>query len=203
MQLGGNPPCESVYRQFVPAGPQIVRTALPGAVQAAISMGLPGPRRTDADFVPLRNAVTALGGYFGSRLMTSIREEKGLTYGISAYLLGYREGSVITIKAQADNAYVDRVIDEVRKEIAKLASEPMGDDELHRLRQNLSTSLVEILDSPFSIADFYRSLIPLGVDPHAYFAERAALAETLTADSILEATRCHLDPMALRISVVS
>jgi len=203
MQLGDTPPYESVYKQFVPSEPQIVREVLPSAVQAAISMGIPGPRRTDTDFVPLRNAVTALGGYFGSRLMTSIREEKGLTYGISAYLLGYKEGSIITIKAQADNAYVDEVIDEVRKEISKLASEPMGDEELRRLRQNLSTSLVEILDSPFSIADFYRSLIPLGIDPHAYFSERAALTEALTADSILEAARRYLDPKALRISVVS
>lgn len=202
MQLGSKPPYQSAYEPFVIAPPQIVTEVLPGAVQASVSMGLPAPARTDMDFVPVRNAVTALGGYFGSRLMTSIREEKGLTYGIGAYLLGYKEGSIITIGAQADKAYVNEVIEETRKEMTKLACEPMDDDELRRLRQNLSTSLIEILDSPFSIADFYRSILPFDVDPRLYFSERAILAETLTADSILEAARRYLDPSSLRIAVV-
>ncbi len=64
--------------------------------------------------------------------MTSIREEKGLTYGIGAYLLGYAEGSIITIGAQADMDYIDRVIDETAKELRLLGTEPMAEEELHR-----------------------------------------------------------------------
>lgn len=198
----GNQPFNSMYVPFDAAPPQIIRGTLPGAMQASVSMGLPGPGRLTDDFVPVRNAVTALGGYFGSRLMTSIREEKGLTYGIGAYLLGYKEGSIITIGAQADNDYIDRVIEETANELRRLGTEPMKDDELHRLRQNLLSSLVDILDSPFSIADFYKSILPFGIDPYKYFAERATLAETLTADTILESSRKYFDPELLRISVV-
>ena len=198
----GNDHFKSAYVPFEAAPPQIVKETLPGAMQASVSMGLHGPGRYTPDFVPARNAVTALGGYFGSRLMTSIREEKGLTYGIGAYILGYKEGSIITIGAQADRNYIDQVIEETAKELTLLATEPMKDEELHRLRQNLLSSLVEILDSPFSIADFYKSILPFGIDPREYFAERAALAETLTVDSILESSRKYFNPDLLRISVV-
>ncbi len=202
MEWGGGTSFMSRYEPFDAASPQIIRESLKGAMQASVSMGLPGPGRNTPDFLPVRNAVTALGGYFGSRLMTSIREEKGLTYGIGAYLLGYAEGSIITIGAQADMDYIDRVIDETAKELRLLGTEPMAEEELHRLRQNLLSSLVEILDSPFSIADFYKSILPFGIDPCKYFAQRAALAETLTTDSILEYSHKYFNPDLLRISVV-
>ena len=58
----------------------------------------------------------ALGGYFGSRLMANIREDKGYTYGISASLLGYKEGGIMSIATQCDNQYVSALIEEVKKE---------------------------------------------------------------------------------------
>jgi predicted Zn-dependent peptidase len=64
-----------------------------GALQSALKISIPTINRDDEDYLDLRLAVAALGGYFGSRLMTNIREDKGYTYGISAALMGYREGA--------------------------------------------------------------------------------------------------------------
>lgn len=72
-------------------------------------MGMPTVLRSDADYIPLRILVTALGGYFGSRLMTNIREDKGYTYGISASLLGYRNNSFISISCQCDTSHTWQV----------------------------------------------------------------------------------------------
>lgn len=56
--------------------PDTVVVDKPDALQSAVRMGMPTVLRSDADYIPLRILVTALGGYFGSRLMTNIREDK-------------------------------------------------------------------------------------------------------------------------------
>jgi len=88
-----------------------VYVGMEGALQDAIMAGLPAPGRDSEDYSLLRFTIMALGGYFGSRLMTNIREDKGLTYGISSSLLGNYEGSYMTIGAQCDGAYTERVLD--------------------------------------------------------------------------------------------
>ena len=63
----------------------------PNAVQSAIKIGIPTIQRSHPDYIPLRILITALGGYFGSRLMQNIREKKGYTYGISSMLFRHEE----------------------------------------------------------------------------------------------------------------
>lgn len=97
--------------------------------QAAIAMSIPAIDRSNPDYIALRLVVMALGGYFGSRLMANIREDKGYTYGIQANLLGYREGGVVSIMTNTAPQYVDDVIKEVRHEIHRLSDELMLNDE--------------------------------------------------------------------------
>ena len=92
-------------------------------------MSIPAIPRYHPDYNLLRMTVTALGGYFGSRLMMNIREDKGYTYGIQANLLGYREGGVISIMTETATQYIDAVINEVRHELIRLREQPMPDDE--------------------------------------------------------------------------
>ncbi|MDE6121522.1 MAG: insulinase family protein, partial [Muribaculaceae bacterium] len=66
--------------------PQHITVEASESLQSAVAIGIPAVRRDNPHYVPLRIAVMALGGYFGSRLMSNIREDKGLTYNISASL---------------------------------------------------------------------------------------------------------------------
>ena len=97
----------------------------------------------------------ALGGYFGSRLMSNIREDKGYTYGISSALMGALNGAYITIQSQQDHAYTDAVIEETMKEIERLRTKPMGKDELERLRAFAMSQLAAVLDTPFDISAYH------------------------------------------------
>lgn len=191
---------EKVIVPFQAEPPQRVDVVKEGAVQAAISMGIPAIDRAHPDYVPLRFTVIALGGYFGSRLMKNIREDKGYTYGIGAYLMGSQEGSYVNIMAQTDKDYVDMVVEEVDKEMRILASEPMGGDELMRLRQHISSSLMEILDSPFSIIDHYRTRDSVGV-PAGYFADQVEWVHRLDADTLMHMAAKYLNPDLLRVAV--
>lgn len=168
-----------------PEAPGRTDIAIPGTRQSSVAIGIPTIKRDNPDYIPLRIAVIALGGYFGSRLMTNIREEKGLTYGINASLEGSREGAAIKITADCDAAYVDRVIEEVGKEMHAMTSLPMPQDELRRLRSYYMTVLASVLESFRSIGEYYEGLLTVGM-PDDYFEQQQSALAAATPESIME-----------------
>ena len=125
----------------------------------------------------------ALGGYFGSRLMTNIREEKGLTYGINASLMGELQGSYVSITAKCDKNNTDIVLAETEAEIRRLVSEPPCGEELERMRIYAATSLAKTLDTPQSMMQYYQNMICTGT-PHDYFTRQFKCINALTPDMI-------------------
>ncbi len=162
-----------------------------GAVQSCIRMGIPAVLRTDPEYIPLRILTTALGGYFGSRLMTNIREDKGYTYGISASLLGYRDTSMMMITSQCDTSYTWKVIDEIKKEIEQLQTEPILPDELNRIKSHMLSDLARTLDTPFSIADYYASMFTNHF-PEDYFTRQVEIINSITPAELLDIAQRHI-----------
>ena len=89
-------PYKVVQRQSATPG-SVVRKSMPDKKQSGIKMVIPTIPFDHPDYIPLQVAVTALGGYFGSRLVTNIREDKGYTYGITARLISLKEGCSVSI----------------------------------------------------------------------------------------------------------
>lgn len=152
-------------------------TPMPDKLQTAVNIAIPAIPRQHPDYDMLRIAVTALGGYFGSRLMANIREEKGYTYGISSGLLGTHEGAYIGISCECANEYARPVIEEVKKEIYRLADELMDDDELTTVRRYLQSSLASTLDNPFNIIDYYVKEQIVGIPDGYFYRQQTALME--------------------------
>lgn len=138
------------------------------SLQSAVRLAIPTIGRDNPDYTALRLLIMALGGYFGSRLMLNLREDKGYTYGIQAHLLGFREGGIMMINTECDNSYVAPLIEEVKNEINRLASGDFTETEVERLRFNAMSQLASMLDTPFSIADYYRNHL-LSNTPSDYF----------------------------------
>lgn len=164
---------------------------MPSALQSSVNIGIPAIPRSNPDYETLRLVVTALGGYFGSRLMTSLREEQGLTYGISAGLLGHREGGIVGISCQCDNAYVDRVIKGIGLEIERLAAEPMDHEELTAVRRYAQSQLIGMLDTPLSMIDYYITQRQL-LTPPDYFTRQQQAINSLTPEKIQDFARRYL-----------
>ena len=78
--------------------------------------------------------VTLFGGYFGSRLMSNIREEKGYTYGIGAGIVSYPDSGILIISTEAANEYINPIITEVYREMDKLCNEPVPQEELEMVK---------------------------------------------------------------------
>lgn len=170
---------------------------MPQSLQTAICAGIPTIGREHPDYIPLRLTVMALGGYFGSRLMTNIREEKGLTYGISAALLGTYEGAYAMISAQCAAGTGELVLGEIKSELTKLAEDGMGADELRRLRQYAASQLMGTLDTPMAIADYYINRLSVGTPADYFGAQQRAIA-ALDSPTLRRMAATYLRPERLR-----
>ncbi|MCM1033328.1 MAG: insulinase family protein [Odoribacter sp.] len=183
-----------------PEAPRKIYVDRPESLQSAVAMGMPTIGRDHPDYITLRLAVIALGGYFSSRLMQNIREEKGLTYGINASLLGSYEGGSVRIGAQCDARYVEQVIDETMAEIKGMSIKLLDSGELNRLKLNAWTSLASTTDSPFSIMDYYITAMQVGTGVD-YFQRQLETISCLTPADIARVASLYLNADAFSIGV--
>ncbi len=152
------------------------------AMQSAICMGNITIDRKHPDFLKLRVMVTLFGGYFGSRLMSNIREEKGYTYGIGAGIVSYPECSMIIISTQAANEYAEPIIQEVYYEVDRLQNEPVSDKELSMVKNYIMGENCRNYEGPFSLADAYICLQSSGLDNDFFSRLQQAIKETTVSD---------------------
>lgn len=187
-------------KPYRPEDPETTNISMPGAVQGALSAMLPAPPRSHPDYIPLRLTVMALGGYFGSRLMKNIREEKGLTYGISAYLAGSLDGSYINVALQCPPQHMQTVTDEISREMELMATNPPCGDELERLRLYASTGALEALDTPEGILSQYSTALVVGI-PDGYFNRQQQTVAAITPEDMASMARKYLRPDQMRIAI--
>ncbi len=179
--------CNGVDRRIVEAHPDFdalaKHTLLDGSMQTALRITIPSIPMEHPDYQLLRIAVFALGGYFGSRLMSVIREEKGYTYGISATLSSYMEGSFITVACETDNSYVEDVKNDIRHEMERLATEPPTKEEMNIICNTMMSQIASMFDSPFSVMDHWILIDNFGQQANNT-SERMKLLQTVTPGQI-------------------
>lgn len=117
-------------------------------VQAGVCIGRQLFGRNNKDEKGMRFLNTVLGGYFGSRLSSNIREEKGYTYGIYSDASINKHHGTLTISTQCDNKYVQNVIDETFKEMEILCNENIPDNELDRVKNYLLGTMCATYGNP-------------------------------------------------------
>ncbi len=172
----------------------------PQAVQSAIYITLRAVPRRHPDYNRLRILIMALGGYFGSRLNQNIREQKGYTYGISAYLAGRKADAFIGINTECATQYTWPIIDEVKKEMLRLHTELIPDVELNIVKQHIMSDLAKTLDTPFTVAEYVNSTLLFGTYPE-YFNDQVTTLEQVTAQELRELAQRYLRPELMRIVV--
>lgn len=170
---------------------------LPSAVQASIRMGGLLMDVASDDYYRMRVVTTILGGYFGSRLMKSIREDKGYTYSISADMLTNTRQVLFVVSSEALADKGEVIADEVRQHCRRLAEERVPDDELTMVRNYMIGEICRNYEGAFSLIDAYIYIHTLGL-PLEHISRtidtvRSIDAETIrrTAAQWLDADRFH------------
>lgn len=101
-----------------------------GTLQSAVKIGCMTMNTSHPDFLKMRFLTVLFGGYFGSRLMSNIREEHGYTYHIQAELDAYGDKNAFMITSETTNEYVEPLVNEVYKEMQRLCDEKISSQEL-------------------------------------------------------------------------
>lgn len=134
------------------------------ALQSAIRIGIPNINRNHVDYPALQFVNTLLGGFFGSRLMRNIREEKGYTYSIGSAVGSLKYAGFLTIATEVGVDVTDATLTEIEKEIEILRTELATVEELDLVKNYLSGSMLGSLESIFSHADKFKNVLLANMD---------------------------------------
>jgi predicted Zn-dependent peptidase len=162
-------------------------------LQGAIRIARPFPNRHHPDFMKVMVLNTLLGGFFGSRLMSNIREDKGYTYGIYSYLQNNIQQSAWVISTEAGKDVCEATVTEVYKEMQNLCDELIDDEELLLVRNFMIGSILGDIDGPFHIIGRWKNLLLNNLNED-YFYDSIKTIKTISAEELRSLAQKYLDP---------
>ncbi len=176
---------------------RVIRTINdPKGVQGAIRIARHFPNRHHhPDFQKAQVLNNILGGFFGSRLMANIREDKGYTYGIHSFIQNHTLQTSWLISTEAGRDVVEAAIKEVYYEMEVLRTELVDEEELLLVKNYMIGSMLSSLDGPFQIIGRWKNYVKHGItDPMAYFQHGLSEIKTCTAEELLQLANKYLQP---------
>ncbi len=163
-----------------------------GSVQSSIRIGKSSIKSSHPEYFGLLTLNHILGGYFGSRLMKNIREEKGLTYGIYSSLSSFAADGLFTIGAEVNKENVNLTIEEIWKELHKLKEEPISSEELRVAKNHLMGSLQLDMANPFSVSERIKNIY-LNNLPLNFYDLLLDHIEKINSADLLKIANTHLE----------
>lgn len=155
------------------------------ATQSAIRLGKLIINQNHPDYHKLNVVNTILGGYFGSRLMKSIREEKGYTYGINSILVPLKNATYLLILSEVGANVAKDAITDILAEIKKLREQEVSQEELSLVQNYMAGNLLRSFDGPFEISSAFKNIIDLDLDTD-FYNEAVETLKTITSKEIIE-----------------
>jgi zinc protease len=157
-----------------------------GAVQGQLRLSTQALPRTDPRYAALQLANLAYGGYFSSRLVENIREDKGYTYDARSMMEFNPAGATMLISTDTASEVTAAALLEIRYELAKLGLVPPAGDELESVRQYAVGSLLISTSSQAGLAAQLAGLVAVGLGPDWLRGHSERLA-AVTAEQVAEA----------------
>ena len=167
-----------------------------GAVQNAFRWGMHTIHKTHPEFPALRITNALFGGFFGSRLMKNIREDKGYTYGIGSSVLSYAEASFFVISTEVGAEVSDAARKEIYLELDRMHNELVSDEDLALLKNFLQGSLLRGFDGPFAAAARFKDVHFYGLD-YGYFKHYLEVLQNMTPEYMQQIAQKHLRKEAM------
>ena len=175
----------------------------PKGVQGAIRIGRHFPNRHHPDFQKVQVLNNLFGGFFGSRLMSNIREDKGYTYGIYSYIQNHSGPCAWLVSTEAGRDVCEAAIKEVYFEMQQLREGFIDDEELLLVRNYMIGSILGSLEGPFQIIGRWKSYYLNGIeDGQQYFNSAIETIKTVSSEELQTLAKQWLQPDAFYEMVV-
>ncbi len=168
------------------------------AVQSSIRIGFRAVPRNHADFPALQVVNMILGGYFGSRLMSNIREDKGYTYGIGSSLIPLRDDGYLAIATEVGSKVTNEALHEIHKEIKLICTEKIERNELELARNYLIGSFIRNSDGIFAMADRFKAIYYSGLD-YSYYDNYFRVIENISSGELQVIAKKYLDKPFIQV----
>jgi predicted Zn-dependent peptidase len=159
-------------------------------------------RRDDPDFLALYVGNFILGGNFSARLMQTIRDEQGLTYGIGSRLSGIavEHGGHWRVGVSLSQADLERGIAATQKVVSDFIAGGVTEAELEEKQTTIAGTHVVDLATTSGLAARLLVNAERGF-PVSYLDDYPALIKALTVEEVNAVLKRYLDPDALHIAV--
>lgn len=171
------------------------------AIQSAIRVGRVLFNKTHPDYFKFQVLNAILGGYFGSRLMANIREDKGYTYGIGSGVVNLVNTGSFYISTEVGNNVTSQTLKEIYKEIKILREKLVSVDELETVRNYILGQFLRSVDGPFALADKFKAIWEYNLD-YTYFDLYFNAIKTVTPNDIIDLANKYLQENDLLECVV-
>ncbi len=182
--------------------PQKIHQAMPNAVQSTLRVGRLLPwTANDYEYTCFQVLNTVLGGYFGSRLMSNLREEKGYTYGIYSHVQVMRGSMMLFISADVSGDSTHEALKEIYHELQRLCQEPMPEEELMVVKNYMVGEFMRSIDGIFERSDRWRHNQLCDVSVQYVENFRRTLSDVTSAD-LMTLAQTYLHPDAFTEVVV-
>ena len=162
------------------------------SVQSSVRIGTLSIPKTHPDFAELNVLNTAFGGYFGSRLMTNIREDKGYTYGIYSSITHLVHASYFSVETEVGNEVCAAAIAEVYKEMDVLKTTLIDDEELTIIKNYMMGGLLRATDGPFNRINVIKNMVMSNLTTE-YFDGLAHAIKHVDAERLMELANKYFD----------
>jgi predicted Zn-dependent peptidase len=171
------------------------------ALQSALRLGTLSLSRRHPDYPGLNLLNTVLGGYFGSRLMSSIREEKGYTYGIFSTIQNHRHASLFAVATEVNAKYTAEALQEIKHQMRRLCKERISETELNTVKNYVYGTYLSNFDGPVQLAERFKKSAELEI-PFSFYKESLEQMMQHTPDDLLALAGKYLNPDNMKTLVV-
>ncbi|GGE28069.1 M16 family metallopeptidase [Sphingobacterium cellulitidis] len=179
------------YIQKLDLDTDLVKIDKAGALQSSIRLGKVGIKRSHADYPALQFVNTLFGGFFGSRLMSNIREDKGYTYSIGSLVANLNHAGFISVVTDVGSEYTDDTLKQIELESRKLQEEKVSEEELELVKNYMLGSMLGSLESIFSHVDKFKSVYYSGLDLD-YYTYYSNVVRQINPDQVQDIAQKYL-----------
>ncbi|OUJ69333.1 M16 family metallopeptidase [Hymenobacter crusticola] len=194
-QLSSGLPLAIEENSFV-SGPIQDYVVLSESMQSSIRIGRLWPSLSHPDTHSLQVLVKVLGGYFGSRLMKNIREDKGYTYGIYASVSPREHATSFVIGTDVNAESTKSAVQEIHHELLRLQTEPVQFAELQTVQNYMAGKFANELSTVFEQCDKYKNLVFQKL-PETYYSDFLSNVRSATPEILLTLAQEYLSPASM------
>jgi zinc protease len=184
---------EDASLHLLEKGPEKVFIEKEKVYQSAIRIGKRLFNKHHPDYTAMQLLNTILGGYFGSRLMKNIREDKGYTYGIGSMILSMHHAGYFVISSEVGKEVCRAAMEEIHKEINILRETLIPEEELTIVKHYLMGEMVRMFDGPFALAESLKAILEYGLD-YDYYDRAIDTIKNTTVKQLLDLANHYFAP---------